>query len=224
MPIPGDVFQNVLGTPATPSFFEWVLRGHAVESDGSSQRFFNILHFARLAGPGTASELNVGDAIMAALTIDLSAALSVAYVADDYTGRFMDDPTHAAVIGANTLVGAITGDRLPSFNAVVTRKKTVGRGRSFKGSNHWGPIAESDTTLDTLNVGAATRWGAVVTSLQTISTPFVVGSDTWQLIVLSQVLSNLTANPSLFSGATVQANLLNGTIGTMRRRKMNVGI
>jgi len=223
MPVSTPTFQNIAGTPATPCFCEFVFRGHSVEAGGGARKFINILHFTRVAGPGTGTEAQFLTAVDGALATSLSAALSDLYVADDTVTRFMDDPTRMGVVGGNSLVGARGGDRLPDFNAVVTRKITAGRGRSYRGSNHWGPIAESDTDLDKLVAGAQGRWDDVATNLAAIGTGSItVGSDTWKLIVLSPTLSDLISNPSLFTGAIVTNSIANSIVGTMRRRKEKV--
>jgi len=223
MGLPANVFSNVTGTPATPTFAELIYVGHSVESNGSSQAILNIIHFARISGPGTDTEADLVTAVKAELDTVLSNALSVGYVPDEVTCRFMDDPTRAKAVFTNDIIAAVTGDRHPSFVAAVTRKITYGRGRSYRGSTHWAPIAESQTTLDQLNAGAITLWDLVVTGLQNLSAPFVAVADTWQMIVLSPTLSNLTVNPSLFSGAVCNEALLNHVVGTMRRRKQGVG-
>ncbi len=223
MGLPGAVFNKVVGTPASPTFAEYLIRGHSVESNGSSQAIINQLHFARISGPGTDDENDLYLAVSTLIDTTLGLALSNSYVADDTSIRFMDDPTRAPVLATNLIVGGVTGDRLPSFNAVVTRKLTYGRGRSYKGSNHWAPIAESQTTLDELNAGAQTLWNNFVGQEQNLANTFVALADTWQLIVLSPTLSDFTVNPGLFSGSIVKTISLNNLLGTMKRRKSGVG-
>lgn len=224
MAVPGPVFVNVTGTPASPTFAEYVIKGHVVESSGASQQIINILHFARISGPGTDTEAHLYAAVSGLLDGALDAALSDTYVPDETLVRFMDDPMRAAFPNANALTGAIAGDRHPSFTAVVTRKKTAGRGRSFKGSNHWAPIAESDTLLDQLAGASVARWAAVEIALETMCVPFAGNADMWQLMVLSPTLSDFSLNPSVFTGALCNDIILNLVVGTMRRRKQGVGV
>lgn len=220
MAVSAQSFANVAGTPATPQFAEIVIKGHSVESTGLSKPFNNILHFVRATGTGGHPVEDLSQAVIDQLEPSLSAALSVAYVADFIEGRYMDDPTFMPVPIANPIVGAISGDRLPNFNAVVTRKKTYQRGRSYRGSNHWGPVAESDTTLDNLNAGAITRWTDVKIAIEGLGIAGVdVAGNQWHLFVLSPTLSSLSLNPALFTGSRVGQALLNTHIGTMRRRK-----
>ena len=223
MSVGTQIFTNFVGTPANPCFAEYAIAGHSIESDGGSRAFYNILHFARVTGPGTMTEAQLYTAISALLEPSLSAALSITYLADNTYVRFMDDPLRLRTANANGIVGAVTGDRLPNFNAVVTRKYTYGRGRSFRGSNHWGPIAESQTLLDNLTAGAFTLWHDVdlaLLSLVNVATP---DGSTWTLCVLSQTLSNLTSSPSLFTGSLIRDVLLNHRLGTMKRRKDRTG-
>ncbi len=226
MPVTADTFLNSPGTPANPQYAEMVVKGHSVESDGGSKPILNIFHFARRSGPGTGTETELYTVIGGLVDATISLALSVAYVPDETTMRFMDDPTRAAVSNTNLWVGAVTGDRLPNFNAVVIRKNTFARGRSYRGSTHYAPIAESQTTLDNLNAGAITLWGNVVLAWNALLAPagFVTpDGSTWGMIVLSPTLSNLTSNPIAASGSFVKDFTLNNRIGTMKRRKDRTG-
>lgn len=222
-----NVFENLAGTPATPQFAEFILKGHSVEADGGSKNFVNIFHLARTAGPGISSEAALETAIMAILPSPLVAALSVAYVGDYVSTRFMDDPLRAPVLGANTVTGTVAGDRLPNYAAVVIRKNTYARGRSFRGSNHYGPIAESQTTLDNLNAGAITLWNAVAAALATIAAGLTLASgDVWKLAVFSPTLSNFISSPIAVTGSLVNLStglVLNTRMGTMTRRKDRTG-
>jgi len=219
MAIGSLIFENVVGTPGNPSFVEYLIKGHAVETVGT-QQFINQLHFVKVGGLGLPTDLvQLSVAIKAIIDAPLSAALSDTYVADDVTLRALDSPLNLPLSDGNAIVGAITGDRLPSFNSVVTRKYTFGRGRSFRGSNHWGPIAESDTLLDQLTGAAITRWNAVAAAINSLFNFVDSVGNVWSLIVLSQLLSDLTANPSVFTGSQIRLCTANLVIGTMKRRK-----
>lgn len=224
MPISTPIFTLEPGTPADPQFVEFLFRGHSVESDGSLQQIINQLHFVKTFSLGVPTNLaNVYTLIDSVFSAPLSAALSVAYVPDNCTIRAMDSPLFLPQVQPNTLVGAVTGDRLPSFNAVVTRKYTNARGRSFRGSNHWAPIAESQTLLDNLTAGGQTLWDAVATAIQTFIGLVDADNNAWSLMVLSRLKSDLISNPSLFTGATIVSSTANALLGTMKRRKSGVG-
>lgn len=225
MPIGGTIFTLEPGTPTDPQFIEFLYRGHSVESDGSTQQIINQLHFVKTFSLGVPTNLiSVYNLVTGVLDAPLSAALSVTYVADNVTLRAMDSPLNLAVPMLNQVVGAVTGDRLPSFNSVVTRKYTNARGRSFRGSNHWAPIAESQTLLDNLTAGGQTLWDAVATALATFVGLVDGDGNAWSLFVLSRLKSDLLANPSLFTGATILNSTANALLGTMKRRKSGVGV
>lgn len=224
MPVP---FQNVAGTPTEPQFAEIVLKGHSIQSDTLERPFVNILHFKRTLNVSNSDESALFDALDTALSATFMAALSEFYVGDFTRVRFMDDPMRAAIEVASLGNGLVEDDRAPNFDAVVTRKICGGaRGRSFKGSNHWGPIAESSTTKDRLSIAGAIVWSAFNDALNGIAQDGLSasGGDLWKLIVLSPTLSNLTANPSVFTGAYVTETLLNLRIGSMNRRKEKAGV
>jgi len=224
MAVPGPYFVNVSGTPADPQFAEFVLKGHTVESDGSSRPTWNVFNFRKRSSAVPASPLSLGGAYMAQIETALSAALSDKYVSDEGTCKMMDDPASLPVGIANPIAAAVTGDRMPSGNGCVTvRLITNAAGRNYRGSKHFSPIAESQTTLDNLNAGAQTLWLAVATAL--LASP-IQDSDLneWDLIVLSQDLSDFTVTPSVFTGAYVVTDPVNLQLGTMRRRRQRTGV
>jgi len=217
----GIPFINTVGTPAAPQFAEYKLIEAVVDANGLSTIVVNVLHFKNTTPGVVCTESALMIAIKNALNTSLSAALSVASTGKKSELRFMDSPTFAFVVGSTYTAGAVTGDRLPMFNAVTHRLTTGVRGRSYKGSKHWAPIAESQTTLDDLNGGATTLWNAVATALASMGTAglYPSGGSVWQLIVLSNLLSNLVSDPCVFTGALVSGVTTNPTIGTMLRRK-----
>ncbi len=221
MAVPGGPFRNQTGVPTTPFFAEVVLKGTTLESNGSYRPCNNVFHFRRRSSVIAPVELNLIGAFKTAIETALGAAISEKYIPGSITARFMDDPSAFEVVGSNSVSGAITGDRMPSGNGCVTCQiKTNGRGRNFTGSKHFSPIAESDTVLDQIAGGAITRWDAVASAIQTGMNAMVdTDGNTWDLIVLSQNLSDLTAYPARFTGAYMLTCTANLQIGTMKRRR-----
>lgn len=225
MPISTNTFTGISGTPGTPQFAEFVMTSTIAETDGSTQALINILHFLRSGGPGTSTEALLFAAINAQITAAVWQPLFNADVINTAQSvRFMDDPTRIAVLFAGLGGGSGAGSRAASFTSTVIRKLGFGRGRFWRGSNHWGPPLEADYDRDQLNVGGQANWAGLVNVLNILRLPFAVGADTWQLIVLSPTQSNLLVNPSIFAGTFVSNCTLNVKLGTMKRRKENVGI
>lgn len=222
MPLP---FINVVGTPATPLFAEMVLQEYVVDANGNSSNFVNVFHYQN-QNPGTVcTELALMTVLRTAMSGPLASALSIASLGKNQKLRFMDNPLSGYIAGTIFAAGTVTGDRLPTFNAAVTQCRTGVRGRSFKGSKHWGPVAESHTTLDELNAAALIFWTAVSGIITNGGAGFAVtGGSLWKLIVLSTTLSDLVSNPCVFTGAVVTTTTTNKEIGTMRRRKERGGI
>lgn len=225
MAAPGGPFYKTPGSLTAPAFAEVVYRGHTVESNGGNRPTLNVYHFLRRPSVTAPVEVSLMNAVAGVVDAPLSAAYSNTYVADSMSGRFMDNPASLAVSQMNAIAGAITGDRMPSGNGAVTvQLKTNGRGANYRGSKHFSPIAESDTTLDNLNAGAITRWTAVSAALNSMSGLVDSDGNVWDQIVLSQDLSELTATPALFTGAYVVNTVLNQQVGTMRRRRQKSSV
>lgn len=219
MAVPGPFFRNLAGNPASPMFARVTLKGHTVETDGTSRPTWNVFDFRRRGTGGMPNDSALMVEYLAQIVAACSAAFSDKYIADTIEQKFLDDPAFLPVSLPNDIVGAVTGDRMPSGNGCVTfRLKCNAAGRAFRGSKHFSPVAESQTTLDVLNAGAITLWNAVGAALLASPIDDLTGND-WDLIVLSADQSDLTVSPAIFTGAYVVTDPLNLRIGTMRRRR-----
>jgi len=195
---------------------EFVVKGTVPPSGGGTRQFWNVFHYRLATGTlDTRVQLN-GDFMTKVFTF-VAAQLSIDWTGSTCNVRLLDDATEqytSASISAT--VGGIALPRLPDANAIVTPYKCVERGRSFRGSKHFGPVPTASVTKDELNAGAVTAWG-VITGKLLLTWTSVTGS--YAPIVLSKTLSQLKTNPTTIIGSDVNAVLLNKTIGTMRRRK-----
>lgn len=150
--------------------------------------------------------------------VPLKAAMNVRYTPGSLQIRILDDYNDNEEIFSVAGVGAIGTDSMPSDDAVYFLFRTPLRGRSYRGSKHFGPLSEEDTTDDLLTGAGLARWQTLQTALGATLTD--ANGNVWQPHVLSRKLSNLAALPV----ATVVANqvtsvLLDLNIGTMRKRR-----
>jgi len=218
------IVRNKVGTPTTPQILELKQFGTVPTTPSGVKPIIQVYHFYQVAIVPIAEDLpSLLASFDGQMAATLGAALNVDYTGQKYTGRYMDDPTSpeitAAAVPPN---GTRTGDRLPLFNAATIRLLSSNRGRSYNGSKHFAPVSESDTTDDTITGTGLTNWTAVEAVLATPLLLSGANGSAWELIVLSTILSNLTANPSVFTFSTLtpaRAAALNAKIGWMRRRK-----
>jgi hypothetical protein len=195
---------------------EIVANAHALTSNGLTKKIVNVYHYFSQFTVVTYNPTNVITAFQALVDVVVKAALNIRYVGDSTTVRVMDDSTNIAFVGAAPGTGVIATDSLPTDDAVYVRLRTTKRGRSFRGSKHYTPGSEIDTTNDELTGAGLTRWQAVATALQT---PFTDGDgNVWQPGVLSATLSKLV-NPTNIIMTPVLTATVCKTIGTMRRRR-----
>lgn len=223
MAVPGPFFRNVVGTPASPQFAQFTLKGHTIETEGANRPSWNVFHFRKRPSGIGGNPFSLGSVYMGQIGASLSAALSIAYVSDIWECKMMDDPAFLPVSDINAIAASVTGDRMPSGNGCVTfRLKCNAAGRAFRGSKHFSPIAESQTTLDELNAGAIVLWLAVAAAM--LASPLTdTDGNEWDLVVLSTDESDFSASPAVFTGAYVVNNPGNKQIGTMRRRRQRNG-
>lgn len=202
----------------TQTIVRIVTRSHADPgTEPQIKKVFNVWDFARTVPSGTPTKAAINTAFAAGPMADLLPCLSVSYIADFVDIRFLDDPLDPFQTFTSALVGGVAGDSLPSVNNVTVQMKTGLRGRSFRGSKHFGPIAETDTTLDKLIAGAITRW---ITFMATWLAGFTDGGGfVWKPLVVSQKLSTFNPTTATVVGNVVTSFQLNTILGIMRKRK-----
>jgi len=213
-------FQNIVGTPDTPSFVELKTVIPIAQTGGGTYNAINLYHARKIGSGSQPTLINIGTAFQDLVADALSGAMSVQAGAGKIYARWLDSPAFSFEEVGDIPAGVVTGDNLPSLNAVCFQLKSNIRGRSYNGSKHFAAVAESDTTGDKLNTTGAGHWDAVRDSLNVWRTDPVNAGYPWQMCVISQVLSDFSSDPCVFTGADVQSILVNQGIGTMRRRRL----
>lgn len=200
-------------------YVEIVSQGSASSIGGGPKNFFNVYQFVRLSALGSVSKANIEAAFQTAIITPLLAVLHDSYSQIANTVRFFDDATDAPQSFTETGAGGVSGDRLPDYNAVVVQLRTGLRGKSFRGSKHFGPIPESGTTGDAIASGSVANW-------TTLYNAIVAGfsdsdGNNWVPVIKSnRPPANYTVNPCIVLAQIVSSARLNLTLGTMRRRKV----
>jgi hypothetical protein len=203
---------------ALSNVYEIIIKGHYVATGTTVKNLANVFHYKYNSGgvsPGSASDLLT--AFLAGPWAAISAQLTTAYVGDDSLCRRLDDALAQFISGGAPANGARATPRFPGDVAVAYLLRTPSRGKSFKGSKHFGPVAAADVVGDEISGGAVAAWTAVGVSMGNVLVG--AGGTNYQPVILSRVLSQLRFNPTTLVGDVVNAVLLNKTIGTMRRRK-----
>jgi hypothetical protein len=184
----------------------------------------NTLHYHRTAIINPLSEAAFVTAWHTACQAALLAALNNKWTWNFTKARCINDATDIGVEVAVNLPGLVAGDQMPDINAVFLYHQAPFRGKQFKGSTHWGPLSEADTTGATeniLNAAAIARWTTVLTALKG---PFTDASpNTWTLETLSRKKSKTDVNPTIVSATPVGSILLNKRIGRLRGRERREG-
>jgi len=200
-------------------YLEIVSYGYATAIGGSTKNIVNVYNFMRLSDPATPNKTHIESQFQTDIMTPVLAALSVSYTQMFNTVRFFDDALDAPASFTEAGVGAITGDRLPDFSAVTIQMKTGLRGKSYRGSKHYGPIAESDTLGDTLVAGAVTRFTNVYNAVVAGFTDS--DGNTWYPVIKSsKPPAQYKINPCVVVANIVSSARLNKSLGTMRRRKI----
>lgn len=192
--------------------------GTSAAGGGAVKNFANVYHFRRGAVVGVFDSTVIANEFIASMVPNICAALNVDYVTTGVTVRCLNDALDPPVTVADATAGAIAGERLPDYNAVMILMRSAARGRNYRGRKHYGPIAESDSQDDVLVAAAVTRFTTIMTTLGAGMTD--ANGNFWSQVVCSKTLSQLTVNPTNVVYQDVTQYLLNKSLGTMRRRKI----
>lgn len=189
---------------------------------GSTSRNFNFrLNYRRTTTANVLSETALETAFNGAPTTAILAALNNRFTQTFNNVRFIEDAQRPAITVSRAGVGAVSGDGMPMHNAVYILKRMGIRGRGAHGSNHFGPLSESDTTAgtdDILNAAAITRFNAVITALVANITD--ANGNIWVPVIVSRVKpAQYKTNPTNVIYYPVSQMLLNKRIGRMKRRE-----
>lgn len=216
-----SVFRDVVGVPANPNFFRWTLKGELLTTGGQVKKCLNVFDFKRFSGSAAPDRSAIDGSLWTIIQGHLTAATVARYTVPRRSVRFLDDPTDAEVEYTSTpLTGSQEGDGYASDSAVYMLLKTGARGRSFKGSKHFGGLCEDDTINDQLDASGIALWTDVLNDLKTYGiTGVAIGANVWKMVVVSTLLSDLEAYPAVITGADISNVLLNLTIGTMGHRR-----
>jgi len=198
---------------------EVVINGRQATGGSSVTASFNIFHYRRTTLGPIATKAAFNTAFQAAIIVPLLAAMNVRYTPTLLTLRWIDDILDRPQSFAAAGVGAIATDSLPSNEAIYMLLRTALKGKSFRGSKHFSPGSEVDTTNDLLTGAGLARWQVVQAALEA---PIVDAIPlTWVPCIVSKLrsLSNFTVQPAVYTTTDVNEVALDLNIGTMRKRR-----
>jgi hypothetical protein len=207
-----------------PRFVEIVIKGNVAAAGSNTIKTAFVYHYRKSVAGVVVAKAAVHAAFVATtLPAAIAAVLNVRWTSTEITYRWLDDANDAPQSFTIAATGGIATDSLPTYNAIVVRLVSAQKGRSGRGSKHYGPGNESDTTGDVLTGARLTAWQAI-RDLHIL--PFTDASvNTWVPCVVSRIQNYLpvgeyATNPTNVISYDVTSAILNTTLGTMRRRKV----
>lgn len=205
------------------NFVEIVSQAFAVARGGAQKNFFNVYHFRRTTTINVLTKAAIQTAFQTSIMTPVLAAMNVDYTQTQNSLRFFEDPSDPQTFTPQTGVGGVAGDRLPDFNAAVVQLHSGVRGKTGRGSKHYGPIAESATTGDDITAGQLTLMTAIGTAIIAGFTDsngniWVPGMKAaagdfkpWHYVL---------PLPTVTGWTDIVSFVCNKSLGTMRRRKI----
>jgi len=204
-------------SPALIRVAEIGILGTSATGGSSVTPSINIFHYRRTAVAVAPSKSQLNTIFQSSIVAPLLLAMNVRYTPANLYIRWIDDANDAPTVFSVAGVGAIATDSAPSNDAVYFLYRTALRGKSYRGSKHFGPLSEVDTTQDILTGAGLARWNVVKAGLVLPLTD--AGGNTWTPAVLSRKLSQLRTNPTTVVANDVTEVLLDLNVGTMRKRR-----
>lgn len=197
--------------------FQIVVQGVSAAAGSNAKSTYNVFNYRRTSGINPITKAALNTAFQTGVIAPLLLAMNVRYSPTSLTIRCLNDALDAPQLFTAAGSGAIATDSGPNNEAVYFLFRTALRGRNYRGSKHFSPMSEIDTTGDVLTGAGLTRWQTVGTALAANLTD--ANGNIWVPQVLSTTLSQLTINPVNVVANDVIQVLLDLNIGTMRRRR-----
>jgi len=187
----------------------------------------NVLHFVASTG-STDVELHLILVLIQCFITHLMPAWSNKWTLDTVVWKRVS-PTLSpefVTVSPEAMVGALSGDSLPTFNAALISIRSAAGGRSKRGRMFLAGIPESATIGSKFDLTNAT-WTAILAFVACLIEKFVenepIGSDQFKLGIYSRKLGGATFP---YSAAGFQAAIQLSPVAllaTMRSRKVGKG-
>lgn len=200
---------------------EVIMHGLITSGGAGSINTQFVFHYKRGSTAPALTKAALDTIFQSGVAVSICAALNARWTQTINTIRWLDDPLDVAVPFTHAVVGSIAGDSLSSHLAGYILMRTGLRGRSYRGSKHFGPFSESDVTTpndDIFNAGCLARLVTIQGNVGATLTD--TNFNAWDPVVYSRKLSLPTLQPiaSIVSNV-VQTVLVNKRVGNMRRRQ-----
>lgn len=210
--------------PISPSLItqaEVIVNGIVTAGGSNTRAAAQVYHYRRTSVVPPLSKSALATIFISTMIPLIRACLSTRYTGTNITVRWLNDALDAPFPTPSVGAGLVTGDSMPTTQAAFLLFNTGLRGKSYRGSKHIFPLAESATTTgtdDIFNAGALTYLGALAAGA--LGTLTDAGGNIWTPCVLSRKLSVLKTNPTTVLTNDVTAVLVNKRVGIMRHRKV----
>lgn len=194
-----------------------------VSAAGSNNRQVNQLYyFQRPVSSVAINKASVGAAFEGVVVPPLLLCLNHRFSETFLNVRCLNDANDLYLSTPETGVGAVTGDSMPTFNAAYMLIRTALRGKMYRGSKHYFPLSESDTTSgsdDILNAAALARWATFLTAWLGGFTDG--GGNVWTPVLLQKTSSQTRTNPTVVNVTPIAQMIPRKSIGRMKRREVS---
>lgn len=217
----GNIYTMQLLNLTGSAVLQINLKGHVLLSNSGRRNFLNTFYYGIASTSTLGSVQDYVTDFLAKVwtgTTKLQGALNNVYIPDPIEARFIQLATNPFINYDTPATPSYnSGDRYESGSCVTIRKKTGKRGKSNKGSWHFGPLSEADTTLDELISTGLTHWANVNTACALSLAPS--GKDVLAPWLISASMSQLGTDPVQIYYEPISSCVLNKTVGSIDKRR-----
>jgi len=198
-----------------PETARFAMRGRSNWGD----EIVNVLYFRR-SGQWDLSDLQSAAQVLATAWVNdvmIHISSTAFFFSVQARGERVQDDVSFEYVLPSPVTGSRTGDALPAQCCFCVTHLTGFTGRSNRGRTYFGPLAEQDTSNDTLSVGRADGFRNGLVSIRN-----VMANAGWQHVVVSRVRNGVRL-PVAATVPVIGYRYTDLFIDSQRRRKPGIG-
>lgn len=204
---------------ADKKHFQVVVKGTYAAGGLTAQATANVFYYRRSVFTSDLDYTELTTALHATFKAVWKLAVSASWTWAATDVRNIDSPTEGGSSTNVAEVGAVAGDPLPPFVAMLISKRTGRRGKSFRGRFYIAGIAESGTANSELTAGQKTLLDNLAAVLDDSVT--TAAGLTYVPFLLSSKNSDLTIEPATVVGVDITSCLGHTQVASMVSRRVH---
>jgi len=198
--------------------FAVVVKGTHAAGGLSAKQTVNVFHYRRTAFTSDLDYSQLNTALLAKWKAEWKANASASWTFDSIHSRCINSPLEAGLLTAVGEVGGVAGEVMPPYVAMLIKKATAIRGRSYTGRMFIPGVPESGLNNSLLTAGQLVLLQALATALT--GTVTTAAGLTYNPFLFAAYLSDITVEPAVVRGADITAFTASQQITSKTSRRL----